>query len=221
MQLGYTEFKRFAIIGVLVAWCVSLIAFRVYRTGSGYYVFLVWNLFLAGVPLLLSTVLRALIHVRGWRILEILCFSLWLLFLPNAPYILTDLQHLQSPTTMPTWYDIAILVSCAGTGLLLGYLSLLDVQDVISRKFGVACGWLLALSSLVLAGFALFLGRFLRWNSWDVLVSPGRFLQIAAALSHPVSHPRAVGVTVVFGISLTLGYIAIRLLLTNPETAAK
>jgi uncharacterized membrane protein len=215
------DFKRFAIISVLLAWCVCLIAFRVQRTGSEYYVFLIWNLFLAGVPLVLSTVLRALIHTRGWRSLQILCFTFWLLFLPNAPYLLTDLQHLQSPTTMPTWYDIAILVSCAGTGLLLGYLSLIDVQQIATRKFGAACGWLIALSSLVLNGFALFLGRFLRWNSWDVLVSPGRFLQIAAALVHPVSHPRAVGVTVVFGISLTLGYVAIRLLLANPAATAE
>jgi uncharacterized membrane protein len=208
-------------INILVAWCIGLIAFRVHRSGTGYYVFLVWNLFLAGVPLCLSTALRALNQMRGWRTLQILCFAFWLLFLPNAPYILTDLQHLQSPTTMPAWYDIAILVSCAGTGLLLGYLSLIDVQQVITRKFGVACGWLLAFSSLVLTGFALFLGRFLRWNSWDVLVSPGRFLQIAGAMIHPVSHPRAVGVTVVFGISLMLGYVAIRLLLTNPATAAE
>jgi len=208
------ELRRFATISVLVMWCVSLIAFRVHRTGTDNYVFLIWNLFLAGIPFLLSTVFRWLNRPDTGTLPQMLCFVFWLLFLPNAPYILTDLLHLQSPTTAPAWYDVAILVSCAGTGLLLGHLSLIDMQQAIAAKFGVTCGWLLAISTLALSGFAIFLGRFLRWNSWDIVVSPGKLLQIAAALNHPWSHTRALGVTFIFGFSLMLGYVAIRLLLT-------
>ena len=113
------ELRRFATISVLVMWCFSLIAFRVHRTGSGNYVFLIWNLFLAGIPFLLSTVFRRLDRAGKNPLPQIICFVFWLLFLPNAPYILTDLLHLQSYSTAPAWYDVAILVSFAGTGLLL------------------------------------------------------------------------------------------------------
>jgi uncharacterized membrane protein len=191
-----------------------MIAVRVYRSGSGYYLFLIWNLVLAGVPLVLSTVLRALVHIGARLVLQLSCFALWLLFLPNAPYILTDLQHLKySTTTVPAWYDVALLISCAGTGLLLGYLSLVDVQELVARKFGAIPGWLFALTSLVLAGFALYLGRFLRWNSWDLIVKPGRFLDIGGALLHPFHLNQPLSVTFIFGTILALGYIAIRLLL--------
>jgi uncharacterized membrane protein len=194
-----------------------MLAVRVHRSGSGYYVFLVWNLFLAGIPLVLSTVLRALIRLRVRPILQWGCFALWLLFLPNAPYILTDLQHLKySSSTVPTWYDVALLVSCAGTGVLLGYLSLVDVQEIVTRKLGAVSGWVVAVSSLVLTGFALYLGRFLRWNSWDLLLSPGRLLDIAGALVHPMNHTQPLIVTFIFGTILALGYIAIRVLLVSP-----
>jgi len=213
------ELRRLATISVLVMWCFGLIAFRVHRTGTGNYVFLIWNLFLAGIPYLWSTVFRRLSKVGNNPLPQIICFGFWLLFLPNSPYILTDLLHLQSPSTAPAWYDVAILVSFAGTGLLLGHLSLIDMHQAISAKFGMACGWLVALSTLALTGFGLFLGRFLRWNSWDVFVSPGKFFQIAVAMNHPWSHTRALGVTFIFGFSLMLGYIAIHLLLSGPATS--
>ena len=96
------------------------------------------------------------------RIVEAGCFALWLLFLPNAPYTLTDLLHLTTAASAPAWYDLALLLSCAGTGLLLGYLSLIDVHDLVAKTFGLAMGWLLAFASLLLSGFAIYLGRFLR-----------------------------------------------------------
>jgi uncharacterized membrane protein len=212
------ELRRFATISILLMWCVTLIAFRVHRTGTGNYVFLIWNLFLAGIPYLLSTMFLRLSRAGRSPLPQVFCFLFWLLFLPNAPYILTDLLHLQSPTTAPAWYDVAILVSCAGTGLLLGHLSLIDMHQAIAAKFGAAFGWLIALVTLALTGFAIFLGRFLRWNSWDVFVEPGKFLQIAGAMNHPWNHPRALGVTFIFGFSLMLGYVAIRLLLSGPAS---
>jgi len=217
--LRSTDIKRFVVISALILWCCCLIAIRVHRSGSSYYLFLVWNLFLAGVPLVLSTVLRALVHKRARLVWQLSCFALWLLFLPNAPYILTDLQHLKySTTTVPAWYDVALLISCAGTGLLLGYLSLVDVQEMVARKFGSIFGWLFALTSLVLTGFALYLGRFLRWNSWDLIIRPGRFLDIGSALLHPFHLTQPLSVTFIFGTILALGYIAIRVLLVYRST---
>jgi uncharacterized membrane protein len=209
--------KRFIVVSLLLFWCVCMIAVRVSRTGSGYYMFLIINLFLAGVPVFLSTALRVADYWECHRIVRLVIFCLWLLFLPNAPYILTDILHLTRASQAPVWYDLALLLSCSGTGLVLGYLSLVDVQGVVARNFGHACGWILATVSLMLSGFALYLGRFLRWNSWDVLVEPTRVFQILGALLHPWDYTRPLAVTLIFGVILVLGYITLRTLLAHPE----
>lgn len=215
--LKSTDLKRFIVVSMLMFWCVSMIAVRIQRTGSGYYAFLIFNLILAGVPLFFSTVLRFANHWElPWQF-QLPLFVLWLLFLPNAPYILTDILHLTRASHAPAWYDLALLLSFSGTGLLLGYLSLIDVQGIVARNFGAAFGWLFALVSLVLSGFAIYLGRFLRWNSWDVLIEPTRLLGILGALLQPWAHGRALGVTLVFGVILALGYVTLRTLLVHSE----
>ena len=202
---------RWTIPVVLSLWCTALVVLRVERSGSLFYVFLVWNLFLAWIPWLAGQGFRASSRRRNSRLLRLGWFALWLLFLPNAPYILTDLLHLGPRPLVPLWYDLALLLSCAGTGLLLGYVSLLEVQDAVEEQLGRRAGWMVAAGSLVLSGFGIYLGRFLRWNSWEVLTDPaGLFGDIADRLFNPASHPRTYGVTLVFGIGLLLGYIALR-----------
>ena len=211
--LKSADVKRFIVISTLLFWCTSMIAVRIDRTGSGYYGFLLGNLFLACVPLFFSTALRVTNRLRfHWTIMAGLT-GLWLLFLPNAPYILTDILHLTRASDAPAWYDLALLLSCSGTGLLIGYLSLVDVQEIVARRFTPAVGWIFALLSLVLSGFAIYLGRFLRWNSWDVLFTPTLVLEIAGALMNPFQHVRPLAVTLVFGIIFALGYISLRTLL--------
>jgi uncharacterized membrane protein len=214
--LKSTDIKRLVVVGTLLFWCTVMVAVRVDRTGSGYYRFLLTNLFLACVPLFLSTVLRLATRLGVHWTMKAGVIILWLLFLPNAPYILTDILHLTRASHAPAWYDLALLLSCAGTGLLVGYLSLIDVQGLVARGFGQVLGWVFALVSLGLSGFAIYLGRFLRWNSWDVLVDPTRMAAIAGGLMHPLSNTRALSVTFVFGIILALGYISLRLLLVQP-----
>ena len=209
--------KRFVVVSLLLFWCVSMIAVRVQRTGSGYYIFLIGNLFLACVPLGLSTMLRLANHWRVHWTVQLLIFSFWLLFLPNAPYILTDILHLTRASHAPAWYDLALLLSCAGTGLVIGYLSLMDVQGIVARGFGAACGWIFALVSLVLSGFAIYLGRFLRWNSWDVLTTPTLIFNILGGVLRPWAHGKPMAVTFIFGVLLALGYVTWRMLLVQPE----
>lgn len=211
--LKSADLKRLIVIGMLLSWCTCMVAVRIGRTGTLSYRFLLDNLFLACVPLFLSTLLRIGNRLRmPWTIL-IGPFVLWLLFLPNAPYLLTDIMHLSRAWDVPLWYDLALLLSCAGTGLLLGYLSLEDVQGIVARRYGSVIGWTFAIVSLVLSGFAIYLGRFLRWNSWDVLVAPSLVLRIAGGLLDPMSHLRPLAVTIVFGIIFVLGYISMRILL--------
>jgi uncharacterized membrane protein len=215
--LKSTDVKRFVLVSTLLFWCVSMIAVRLERTGSGYYRFLIFNLILAGVPLFFSTLLRIATHRRFRWMVQLPLYVLWLLFLPNAPYILTDILHLTRASHAPAWYDLALLLSCAGTGLLMGYLSLVDVQGIMARRFGVTCGWIFALVSLVLSGFAIYLGRFLRWNSWDVIVEPARVVSILGAMTQPWAHRGALAVTFIFGVILMLGYITFRTLLVQQE----
>jgi uncharacterized membrane protein len=210
--LKYDAVKRIMIVSILLFWCASMIAVRIERTGSGYYRFLLGNLFLAFVPLFLSTGLRLADRLQlNWTI-KIGIFSLWLLFLPNAPYILTDILHLTRASQAPPWYDLALLLSCSGTGLLMGYLSLIDVQGIVERSFSSLVGWIFAVVSLVLSGFGIYLGRFLRWNSWDVLTSPTLVFQLLNGLAHPFANARPLSVTFIFGMILSLPYISVRLL---------
>jgi uncharacterized membrane protein len=98
---------------------------------------------------------------------------LWLLFFPNAPYILTDLQHLRYPHAgVPVWFDMLLINWFAWTGILLGVFSLFMMQDIVQRIIGRWFGWAFVISVSVLSGLGIYLGRFLRWNSWDLLFHP-------------------------------------------------
>jgi uncharacterized membrane protein len=207
--------KRVLIVSILLAWCACMILVRIERTGSFYYRFLLGNLFLAFLPLFFSTGLRLADRLKLNWIFKIGIFCLWLLFLPNAPYILTDIIHLTRANQAPLWYDLALLLSCSGTGLLLGYLSLIDVQGIVERNFGTIVGWTFAVVSLVLSGFGIYLGRFLRWNSWDVLTTPTLVLQLLDGMTHPYANARPLTVTFIFGVILALAYISVRLLLVH------
>ena len=218
LGFGKGDIKRFVVLFVLLAWCATMVMIRIERTGSFYYRFLLGNLFLAAIPLFLSSGLRVADRLKLNWVVTICLFCLWLLFLPNAPYILTDILHLPRANEAPMWYDLALLLSCSGTGLLMGYLSLIDVQAIVAKRFSTVVGWLFALTSLVLSGFALYLGRFLRWNSWDVIVNPTLMLDLVGGLLHPRSQVRPISVTLIFGAILVLGYITLRLLFDSTNS---
>jgi uncharacterized membrane protein len=203
------ESRRLLAFATLLAWCAVLLFIRIARTGSLMYAFLVWNLFLAAIP---AAAAGLLVRARTTPRRMILA-GVWLAFLPNAPYLVTDLMHLRLSSAAPVWFDVALLVSCAATGLLLGYTSLADVQRVAAQRFGEAIAWLCAAMTLVLCAFGIYLGRFLRRNSWDVLTDPrGLFTDIAVRLIYPFSHPRTLAVTLIYGGGLIVGYVAFRLL---------
>jgi len=212
--------KRLLLFGTLMSWCAALLLFRFVRSDSLFFGFLLWNLLLAAIPAVAAWFFVRAAEIRSSALIQVSWFAIWLAFLPNAPYIVTDFIHLDSRPPIPLWYDIALLASCAGTGLLLGYSSLADVHATIARRFSASLGWALALAALFLSGFGIYLGRVLRWNSWDALTNPlPLFSDIADRVFHPLSHPQTVGVTFIYGITLLLGYIALRVLQPNPGIA--
>ena len=133
---------------------------------------LIWNLFLAWIPFGLAILIYDR-HRAGARPVALLPLAgLWLLFLPNAPYILTDFKHLVPSPVVPLWVDVVVIAAPAWTGLLLGFLSLYLVQSVVRDLAGARVAWVAAIGVLGLASFGIYLGRVLRWNSWDVLADP-------------------------------------------------
>ena len=149
---------------------VATLEIRVHETGSSYYRFLVWNLTLAWVPFALAVAAYA----RARRQVDVLVWVLlvpWLLFFPNAPYLLTDFIHLDEGPA-PLWYDALMLSAFAWTGLLLGFGSLYLVQMILRRAFGRAIAWTGVLGALALASLGVYIGRFIRFNSWDALLHP-------------------------------------------------
>jgi uncharacterized membrane protein len=201
--------KRTLTFAALLTWCAMLITLRVARAQTVTYVFLYWNLFLAAIPLVAA---EAFARTR-WRVAAWLAFAVWLLFLPNAPYIVTDFIHLRARPPVPLWYDVLLLVSCAGTGLLLGYGSVMIVQRTVARRYGVRTAWVIAVGAILLSAFGIYLGRFVRFNSWEVITDPlPLFADIAHRLTNPMQHPRTFAVTGLYGVAHLLGYLGLRVL---------
>ena len=204
-------YRQTKLLALLLTGCVALVTFRVIHTKSPYFVFLVWNLFLACMPLLLSRLLRHAHERRTGIAAQLSLAAVWLIFLPNAPYIVTDWVHLRYVSTLQYAYDVLLLISCAGAGLLLGYASLFDVHAIVAKRFGETWGWMVAAASLMLSGYGVYLGRVERWNSWDVIADPrGLLTSVADCLLNPTQHLQVYALSGMFSVTLLFGYAAIR-----------
>lgn len=200
------------VLGASLALSVVLITLRVFFTQQLTFVFLLWNLFLAIIPFGLSTMLSLSAGRLQARVL-LPVGMVWLLFFPNAPYILTDLFHLERRAGVPYWYDLALILSCAWNGLMLAYASLTDMQALVARRLGWLASWSFVTVAMLLSSFGVYLGRYLRFNSWDIITNPlTLFFDIVTRLLHPFAHPATWGVTLLYGVFLLLGYITVRLL---------
>jgi uncharacterized membrane protein len=214
-----------AITGLLVVAsvsCAALLGARMWYSQTVHYGFLLWNLVLAWVPFVfagiaytLATARRAVLYV-----LVVAAALLWLLFFPNAPYILTDLLHLGSMgDIVPGWYDVLMLFWFAWTGLLLGVVSLYLMQDIVARAAGTAAGWVFVIAAAGLGSFGIYLGRFLRWNSWDLLRRPGPLAgDLLGRVTDPASQRQLLGFTVLFAGLFLMIYVAVYIFakLTRP-----
>jgi uncharacterized membrane protein len=199
--------RRFVVLAVVVclsAAAVGLVAFRVLYTGSLTHATLVWNLALAWIPFALALVVydRAARN-RGRSVVAVA--GLWLLFFPNAPYIVTDFVHLHVSAGLAFWYDLVLIGTIATTGLLLGCASLYLVHAVVRRAAGSAAGWGFVAAALSLGSLGVYLGRVWRWNSWDALVRPWSVAgRLATAFASP--DPRSVAVMLGFTVFLAAAY---------------
>lgn len=153
--------------------CLGLVFGRILSTRNIHYSFLIWNLFLAWLPLVFALLAQESFQrqaARNWHF-PVLAGA-WLLFFPNAPYIFTDLSHLTAQFAAYFWVDLMLILSCALTGLVLGFVSLYLMQETVKRMAGGAVSWLFVAGVACLSGFGVWLGRFQRFNSWDVVFRP-------------------------------------------------
>ncbi len=147
-----------------------------------------------------------------------LIIIVWILFFPNSPYILTDLFHLKARNTIPIWYDLIVILSYAWTGLICGFLSLNDIEKLLSGYTKERIINSIVVLFLFMSSFGVYLGRFLRWNSWDVLNNPfGLFNDIVLRFIYPLEYTKTWGVTILMGIMLNFMYFTFKLIRNNSE----
>lgn len=203
------RFEITILLILMTLFCFSLSIFRYYLSDTKVFFFLNWNLFLAWIPFIISSFLL-IFNIKS-KIALAFAIVVWILFFPNSPYILTDLFHLKTRNSVPIWYDLIVILSYAWAGLICGFISLLDIEKMLSSYFKRSTISIIAVLFLFLSSFGVYLGRFLRWNSWDVLNNPfGLFNDIAMRFIYPMDYTKTWGVTVLMGIMLNFMYFMLR-----------
>jgi uncharacterized membrane protein len=194
-------------LGFVSLACFAFSVFRFVYTDTHIFLFLNWNLFLAFIPWFFSSILAIYPSLRKRKLAVTLLILLWLLFFPNAPYILTDLFHLRARTSMPIWFDLILILSFAWTGLLFGILSLWDIEKILALRLPAKILPYITIALLFLGSFGIYIGRYLRWNSWDITTEPLDVLyDIKNSLLSPFQNRKTIGMTIFMGIFLNIVY---------------
>ena len=193
---------------LMVGLCLGLLLLRSTATGEFRFGFLVWNLILAVIPYPFALLSDVLLRTKTW-LAAAPSAVMWLLFLPNSPYLVTDLIHLE-PQNVPFWYDALLYGSFALTGVLLGFASVALIHTAIRDRFGMVRGWSVAFLSLGLSAYGIYLGRIERWNSWNAIGSP-RILaeRVLAPLHSPLQNARTIAFVGLYAAFLCIGYLAV------------
>lgn len=188
--------------------CLGMVVMRMYTAKHIRYNFLAWNLFLAWLPLVFA-LLAVHTYKRGraanWWFSG---FAVaWLLFFPNAQYIFTDIIHLTTSLRGQFWVDLVVILSCAFTGLFAGFLSLFLMHALVRQSAGAAAGWVFIAGAAAFSGLGVYIGRFLRFNSWDVLYRPGIFFHdVSSWFINPHAHP-SVTFPMLFAAFIFISYL--------------
>lgn len=198
------NFESLSILTIAVTFSSFLLLFRIKYLKSFYFLFLIWNIILAIVPYAITMYLKT----RSFsKFSMVFWFGVWLLFLPNAPYIITDLLHLKVSSTSMLWLDVLVILSFALTGLLLFYLTLRDMTKIVGDYYPkLNMKWLTPVI-FFLCAFGVYLGRFLRYNSWEIISNPLNLLSdIFEMIVYPSQNMQVWIFTIGFGLFIWTGY---------------
>jgi len=211
MKLGNEATKRYVESMLLLSLlCLGLLIYRTITTGITRYWFIPGNLVLAWAGLAFGWLLCEQLKNRPWRSWQNISLSvLWLFFLPNTWYLLTDSLHVFPTGEVSELYDVALMACLTLTGFLLGFTSLYLVHKQLVRRLSPARSWLLVELVLFISSFGIYLGRVLRWNSWDIVSNPtGLIINVSDRFIDPLGNPHALDITGLFLVILTVSYIA-------------
>lgn len=195
-------------LGVPSLVSIGFFACGAWRNHSLEFDYLVWNLFLAWLPLLFAIWLVRVLRHKLWSSWEALAASLlWLLFLPNSFYMISDFIHLLDVPRVDVLYDAVMFTSFISTGVLIGFSSLFLVHQELRKRFAPRPTALLIGLTLLTCSFAIYVGRDLRWNSWDILTNPGGLLfDVSDRLQHPAAYPQMFVTSIAFFVLLSSMY---------------
>lgn len=188
--------------------CLLLLTIRILVTKELQYSFLVWNLFLAWLPALLAW---RIVHFATARLrFSAICWIIaWVLFLPNTFYILSDLIHLEVMGGVSKLYDAVMISTFSLTGFLLGLTSIAVVHAWIGRYFKPKAAWLFVAGVIFASSFAIYLGRYLRWNSWSIFTEPlGLLFDVSDRILNPSGDPRSFTTTFLFFVLISVLYVS-------------
>lgn len=204
---------RLVIYALLVSNGVSLLLYliRVIGADDFRYWYLFWNLALAWLPLLFAWILVKRLKRTPWLSwLNILLTLAWLAFLPNSFYVVSDLIHLQSTGEVSLLYDAVLFFSFIFNGYVSGFASLYIVHRQLIKRLERMTAHTLIGGVILLSSFAIYLGRYLRWNTWDALVHPaGLLFDVSDRVINPIAHPQAVVTTGTFFLLIGSMYIVV------------
>lgn len=198
------HYRKLSTLALLLGFSFVVVYFRYHQTGVAIFRFFWWNLLLALIPWGASEALGRS-RWADWMLLVIA-----VLFLPNAPYMITDMFHLRSRAEFPLWYDTLLIFWFAAVGVALFYVALYNLVRHFSKGIGDAAMQVLVLILCYLSGFGIYLGRYLRFNSWDLVANANDLAeQVLDRVINPSAHTRFLGVTLLYGTALWVGWLIV------------
>ncbi|WP_282786984.1 DUF1361 domain-containing protein [Flavobacterium croceum] len=199
---------------LLLSYSILLLLCRATLTQSIYLFFLVWNTFLGIIPLLISSY----IHFTGELLSKtklIILLLIWLVFLPNSFYIITDVVHLPKSSKHLFWLDATIILSCAITGFYAGFISINQISQVVQLKYAIKIQQWHLLLLAILSGFGIYIGRILRFNSWDIILQPTYLIE---TLLQQIIDLKPVLFSIHFGLFIYLTLYCFKKITTHEHT---
>lgn len=212
VEPGLTRYQRL-LAALVVSNLLSVVLFviRAVQAENIRYWFLLWNLVLAWVPLGIMLLLRRRLTVFRWIWWQnILLSFLWLGFLPNSFYLVSDLIHLYDSGEVSILYDSIMFLNFIFNGLVAGYASIYVLHTLLLKRFAAKRVHAFIAFIFMLCSFAIYLGRDLRWNTWDILVNPaGILFDVSERVINPLTHSDSYGITALLFVFIGSMYIVI------------
>ncbi len=201
------KIKSTIILMLISFFCLILSGIRILMTKNYLFLFLVWNLFLAFLPWFISSVLYLKENCK--KAIFIIFAMIWLVFFPNSLYIVTDIIHLKGSPQAMRWFDLILLFTYSFAGFFYGFVSLNFIEAKIKKLFKIKYPQIISIIIIYLSAFGIYLGRFLRWNSWDLITNLSKVLKdLFLPITKPFTYAQTWGFVFLLGTLFTIMYLS-------------